>query len=1137
MLRVRLLARASSPAAALLAAALLLAGAPARAARARQTGQAQGAGAPAPQRRQFGPLAYRQIGPFRGGRSAAVTGVAGQPFVYYFGATGGGVWKTTDAGVTWEPLGDQTFKTGSVGAVAVSESDPNVVYVGMGEQTLRGNVSHGDGMYKSTDAGKTWKKLPGLDDTRHISRVRVHPRNPDLVYVAAIGHAFGPNEQRGVFRSKDGGKTWEKVLYRGPQAGAIDLTFDPTNASVLYASLWQVIRRPWAFESGGPASGLFKSTDGGDTWAKITRNPGLPRGLVGKIGVTVSAANPERVWAIVEAEDGGVFRSDNGGGSWAKVNESRNLRQRAWYYSRIYADPLNPEAVYVLNVGFHKSTDGGRTFTNIAVPHGDNHDLWIAPNDSNRMIEGNDGGANVSLNGGRTWTEQDQPTAQFYRVALDDDFPYNVYGAQQDNSTIKIRSRTEDFGIGPESWHDVGGGESGWIAPKPGDPDVVFAGSYGGYLTRYDHRTKQQRAVNVWPDNPMGWGAEGMKYRFQWNYPILFSPHDASPAGTLYAAGDRLFRSTNEGQSWEAISPDLTRDDKSKQGPTGGPITKDNTSVEYYNTIFTVSESPVAKGVIWAGSDDGLVHVTRDNGKSWSKVTPQGIPEWVQINAIDASPHEAGAAYVAATAYKSDDFRPYLYKTSDYGRTWRKIDSGLPEGSFTRVVREDPARRGLLYAGTETGLYVSFDDGERWQPLQLNLPHVPITDLAVQRRERDLVVATQGRGFWILDDLTVLHQLTDAQRAGAGETALLKPEDAYRMPGGGGGALPATVTIGANPPGGVVVYYYLKSRPATEVTLEFFDAAGKSVRKFTARAPARPQPQPTPADGGGVAGRPGASTAPGSAQVTQPPEQPAAPSGEESTEFVSRGGGPPRVTTEAGLNRFVWDMRHPDATRFPGLILWGGDTRGPRAVPGAYQVRLTADGQTYTQGFEIKKDPRLRTTQDEFNRQFALLLKVRDKLTETHNAVTQIREVRRQLDDLMKRVADRPDARPVAAAGAALNRKLQAVEEELYQTKNQSSQDPLNFPIRLNNKLAALGAIVASADTPPTEQSYALYDELAARIDAQLRLLNQAMTDDLRAFNALVRSSDIPAVIVKPAAPAAGAQAGAAGGDAEGEEN
>ncbi|HYH86256.1 MAG TPA: hypothetical protein VEX60_12445 [Pyrinomonadaceae bacterium] len=1121
MLKLRLLSLKLSHAVSLALTAFMLLGlAPRAVARQEQSEgqQAQGRGAAA--RNQFGPLAYRQIGPFRGGRSAAVAGVPSQPFVYYFGATGGGVWKTTDGGVTWEPLGDGTFRTGSVGAVAVSEADPNVVYVGMGEQTLRGNVSHGDGMYKSTDAGKTWKKI-GLDDTRHISRVRVHPRNPDLVYVAAIGHCFGPNEQRGVFRSKDGGKTWEKVLYRTPQAGAIDLTFDPTNASILYASLWEVIRRPWTFESGGPGSGLFKSTDGGDTWQELTRSPGLPRGMVGKIGVTVSPANPERVWAMIEAEDGGVFRSDNGGRAWTKLNESRNLRQRAWYYTRIYADTQNPETVYVLNVGFYRSNDGGRTFNQISVPHSDNHDLWIAPNDAQRMVEANDGGANVSFNGGRTWTEQDQPTAQFYRVTTDNDFPYNVYGAQQDNSTIKIRSRTEDFGIDRDSWHDVGGGESGWIAPSPKDSNVVFAGSYGGYLTRYDHRTKQLRAVNVWPDNPMGHGAEGMKYRFQWNYPILFSPHDPN---VLYVGGDHLFRSTNEGQSWETISPDLTRNDKSKQGQSGGPITKDSTSVEYYNTIFTVAESPVTRGVIWTGSDDGLVQVTRDDGKTWTNVTPKAIPEWIQINSIEASPHDSATAYVAATMYKSDDFRPYLYKTNDYGKTWKKIDAGIPGGAFTRVLREDPARRGLLYAGTETGMFISFNDGELWQPFQLNLPYTPITDLAVHRREKDLVVATQGRSFWILDDLSVLHQLSDAMRAGTGETTLLKPEDTYRMQGGGGATLPPTATIGANPPGGVVVHYYLKSRPTTDVTLEFIDPAGKSVRKFTARAPRpQPTPTPTPSEAGGVAGRQGTSTAPGSAQVQTPPEQPEAPTGEESSRFG--GAREPRITTVQGLNRFVWDMRYADAERFPGMILWSGEVRGPRAMPGAYTVRLTVDGKTLTQPFEIKKDPRLQTTQEEFAKQFALLSKIRDKLTETHNAVAQIRDVKRQLDDLLKRAADQPNAKPVLDAGRGLSAKLTAVEEELYQTKNQSSQDPLNFPIRLNNKLAALGGIVGSADAQPTEQSYALYDELAAKIDAQLQRLAQVMSSDLKNFNNLVRTSDIPAVIIKPS-PGAAASAG-----------
>src|SRR5437870_6295058 len=604
-------------------------------------------------------LQWRQIGPFRGGRSTAVAGVASQPMVFYFGGVGGGVWKTTDGGINWEPISDgSVFGTASVGAIGLSDSDPNTIYVGMGESPIRGNVSHGDGVYKSTDAGKTWKHV-GLEDTRQISRIRVHPKNPDIVYVAAQGHVWAPNADRGVFKSTDGGKTWKKVLFRSDKAGACDLIIDPTNPNVLYAGFWEVYRKPWTLESGGAGSGIFKSTDGGDTWTEITRSPGLPRGTIGIVGITVSPANPDRLWAIVEAEDGGVFRSDNGGRTWTKTNEQRNLRQRAWYYSRIYADPKNADAVYVLNTGFYRSNDCGRTFTGIGVPHGDNHDLWIAPDDPNRMIESNDGGANVSYNGGRSWSEQDQPTAQFYRVALDNDFPYHVYGAQQDNSTVRIASRTTDNGITVRAWFDVGGGESGWIAPSPKDSEIVFAGSYDGLITRYDHHTGQLRDVNPYPNNPMGWGAADIKYRFQWNFPIVFSPHDPK---TFYAGANVLFKSTSEGNSWEIISPDLTRNDKSKQGPSGGPITKDNTSIEYYDTIFTVMESPVQGGTICTGAEDDGVSLTRDGGRNWANVTaPKDLmPEWIQHNSVDASPFDAGTAYVAATMYKYDDYKPYL---------------------------------------------------------------------------------------------------------------------------------------------------------------------------------------------------------------------------------------------------------------------------------------------------------------------------------------------------------------------------------------------------------------------------------------------------------------------------------------------
>jgi photosystem II stability/assembly factor-like uncharacterized protein len=1016
-------------------------------------------------------LKWRSIGPYRGGRATTVAGVTSQPNVYYFGATGGGVWKTMDAGANWVPVSDGQFKTGSVGAIGVSESDPNVVYAGMGESPIRGNFSHGDGVYKSTDAGKTWKSS-GLEDSRQISRVRVHPRNSDVVYVGALGHVFGPSEERGVFRSIDGGKSWKRILYKGNRAGAGDLVLDPSNPNTIYAGLWQVYRTPYSLESGGPDSGLYKSTDGGDTWTEFTHNPGLPKGVIGNAGITVSQANPDRIWAIIEADDGGVFRSDNGGKTWSRVNEERKLRQRAWYYTRIYADPQNAEVVYVLNTGMYRSNDAGHTFNPIPDPHGDNHDLWIAPNDPLRMINCNDGGANITFNGGKTWsTQANQPTAQFYRVAVDNDFPYNIYGAQQDNSTVRIASRTTSFGIDRTDWYDVGGGESGWIAPYPKDSQIVFAGSYGGLVTRQDHHTGQTRNVSPWPDNPMGWGAADLKYRFQWNFPLLFSPHDSE---TLYAGGNVLFKSTNQGQSWHAISGDLTRNDKSKQGSSGGPITKDNTSIEYYCTLFTVMESPVQSGVIWTGSDDGLVYVTRDGGKNWANVTPKGMPEWIQINSIDASSHDPGTAYVAATMYKSDDLKPYLYKTSDYGKTWTKIVKGIPDNAFTRVVREDPNRRGLLYAGTETGLYVSFDDGGRWQSLQLNLPVVPVTDLVIHKRERNLVAATQGRSFWVLDDLPVLYQLNDDVSRSAEH--LYKPGDTYRMPGFGGFQAPAA--IGENPPNGAAIYYYLKSKQEGEMALEILDGSGKSIRKFTNKA----------SEGQG------------------------APAGDDD----GFGFGPPaaRIPAEAGLNRFVWDLRYPDATRFPGLIMWAGATRGPRAVPGTYQVRLTAGGKTMTQSFEVKPQPGMTTTQAEFVKQFELLTKINDKLTSIHKAIIEIRDTRKQMDDIVKRVKDSPADKPVADAAKSLNEKLTAVEEALYQTKNRSSQDPLNYPIRLNNKLAALGGVVAEADVAPTDQCYSVYDELVAAIDAQLKKLEQVMGSDLTAFNKLVREKNIPAVMV-----------------------
>ncbi|MEZ5425694.1 MAG: hypothetical protein R2747_05475 [Pyrinomonadaceae bacterium] len=1015
---------------------------------------------------------YRLIGPFRGGRVGAVEGIAGDPETYYFGATGGGVWKTTDGGDSWKNVSDGFFKTGSVGAIDAADSNPNIIYVGMGEETIRGNVSAGDGVYKSVDGGKTWKNI-GLTDTQQISRVRVHPNDPDIVYVAAIGHLWGKNAQRGIFRTKDGGKNWEKILYRDDETGASDLILDPSDPNTIYAGFWQISRKPHRMDSGGAGSGLFKSTDGGDTWTEITRNKGLPKGVLGKICVAVSPVNSDRLWAMVEAKEGGLFRSDDGGETWQLVSNNASIKQRPWYFWRVYADTQNPDTVYVLNVQFHKSIDGGRNFTTIRAPHGDHHDLWISPVNSKIMINGNDGGANVSANGGVSWTEQDQPTAQFYRVTLDNDFPYNIYGAQQDNSTVRIPSRTDGAVIGENDWYSVGGGESGWIAPHPENSQIVFAGSYDGYLTRYDHRTGQERNVDVYPENPMGSGADDLKYRFQWNFPILFSPHrNAEGKYPLYAAANVLFRSTNEGQSWEAISPDLTRNDKTRQKTSGGPISQDNTSIEYYDTIFTVDESPVQAGVIWSGSDDGLVFVTADNGVNWVNVTPKDLPEWTQINEIRASPFEAGTAYLAATSYKNDDPKPYLYKTSDFGKSWKKIVNGIPADQFTRTIIEDPNKKGFLYAGTERGVFYSANDGANWQSLQLNMPTVPITDLEVHKDQMDLVVATQGRSFYVLDDLPILYQLSEAQKA---QGFLFHPEDGHRTAGRGFN-LPEGATVGQNPPTGIVTHYYLKETPKTEVSLEYLDSEGKVLRSFSKK--------PENEDGDGGDERP-------------------------------RGGEPP-LPAETGLNTFVWNMRIPNATGLPGLILWGGSLTGPKVPPGNYQVRLKVDGNIVgTENFSVKIDPRLSATQEDLVKQYVLLSEINRKLTETHKAILEIRDLRQQLENVARRLKPAED-KPLIDTAREINKKLTSIEEELIQTKIKSGQDALNFPIKLNNKLAALSSTVDSSDDAPTTQMFEVFNDLTARIDAQLARLSGLKTGDIAEFNRAFAEKGLPVIVPRP---------------------
>ncbi|HYI11873.1 MAG TPA: glycosyl hydrolase [Thermoanaerobaculia bacterium] len=1058
--------------------------------------------------KQFHGMQWREVGPYRGGRSAAVEGIPTQPNTYYFGSVGGGVWKTTDAGETWKAVSDGFFG-GSIGAVAVSEWDPNVVYVGTGEKTVRGNVSHGDGMWKSNDAGKTWTHV-GLKDSRHIPRVRIHPKNPDLVYAAVLGHLFGPNQERGVYRSKDGGKSWERILFANENAGAIDLILDPGNPRILYASTWRIRRTPYSLESGGDGSALWKSTDGGDTWVNLSVRKGLPKGPFGIIGVSVSRSNPQNVYAIIEAAEGGVFRSRDGGETWEKANEGRELRQRAWYYSRIYADPQDEDTVYVLNVRFHKSKDGGKTFSSIPTPHSDNHDLWIAPNDPLRMIEANDGGANVSNDGGRSWTGQDnQPTAQFYRVSTDNAFPYRLLAGQQDNSAVRIRHRsTSGGGIGPEDWDETAGGESGHIAAKPDDPDVVFGGSYGGYLTMVNHRTGEYRDVNPWPDNPMGHGAEGAAERFQWNFPIHYSPHDPN---TMYAASQHLWKTTDGGSSWTRISGDLTRNDRSKMGSSGGPITKDNTSVEYYGTIFAFAESALERGVIWSGSDDGLLHITRDNGLTWKNVTPAAMPQWLMINSIDPSPFDKGTAYVAGTMYKSDDFRPYLYKTTDYGATWTKITNGIASDHFTRVVRSDKRRKGLLFAGTERGMYVSFDDGGSWQTLQLNLPIVPITDLAV--RDDDLIAATQGRSFWILDDLSPLQQLDGK----ASRVQLYKPRMAWRTNGFTPERTPSG--HGKNPPQGIVVNYWIGPdvKIGTPVKLAFLNPDGSVIRELTGELKSAEE----------IAKAKREADAKEAAKADEPKEDPtkmigvksegsekeATPAAEEKDPEAEKEKERNKLPdSKPGLNRYAWNLRYPEAKKFEGLVLWGGGTDGPRVAPGTYTVRLTVGEEAQTATAELKQDPRTSAPPADLQAQFDYLLAANRKLTEIHEGIERIRAIRKQLDELKKRLAKNVDAKPIVDAAKELDKKMTAIEEALYQTKNRSPQDPLNFPIRLNDKLAAVAESASLGDYAPTAQHRAVYAQLAAQIDAQLVQLRALWEKDLPALNAMVKASAVPAI-------------------------
>lgn len=1043
-------------------------------------------------------LEWRAIGPFRGGRAVAVAGDPVHPQVFYFGSTGGGVWKTTDGGLYWENISDGFFKRASVGAIAVASSDPNVIYVGMGETTIRGNVSHGDGVYRSTDGGQTWTHL-GLEDTRQIGKIRIHPHNPDLLYIAALGHAHGPNSERGIFRSHDGGQTWQNILFLNEEVGSHDIAMDPHNPRILYAALWRAQRLPHTLNSGGDGCGIYKSTDGGDTWTDISHHKGLPTGMLGKIGLAVSGAKKDRIWAIVEAEDGAVFRSDDAGNTWERLSDEKGLRKRPWYYQHIYADPQDAETLWILNEHCYKSIDGGQTFAQVSVPHGDYHDLWIDPRDPQRMVCGHDGGACVTFNGAESWSSiYNQPTAEFYHVTTDNQVPYRVYGSQQDNTTITLPSRSAPGAITTADYYEIGGCESGYIAVHPDDPNIVYAGCYQGYITRYDHRTKQARDITVWPEASSGWPAQDLKYRFQWTFPIVLSPHDPN---VLFATGNHVFRSTDEGASWEEISPDLTRNDTSRLGPSGGPITKDLVGTEYYGTIFAFAESPLKQDLFWAGSDDGLLHISQDGGQHWLNITPDALPEWALVSIIEPSPHDAASAYLAATRYKLDDFQPYLYKTNDYGKTWTKITNGIPHNDFTRVIREDPARRGLLYAGTETGLYVSFDDGEHWQSLRLNMPAVPIHDLVI--KDDDLVVATHGRSFWILDDVSPLRQMSDEIREA--RIHLFQPRPTTRFltapsydrpptPGKNftylgpfqvvyrqqeiatGEKVRKYLDAGPNPPDGVIIHYYLQEQPQSEITLTFLNASGEVIKAFSSE---------------------------------KKKEQPDS----ESKKGKEKERQEPRVPKAPGANRFVWNLRYPYPTRIEGDQGSEEIMKGPLVPPGSYQVQLKVEDRVYTQAFEILKDPRTSASQADLQQQFDLLQAIRAKISEVHATVNTVRSLRRQADEWEQRTRGQDIHEPLTTLGKALKDRLALIEEGLIQTKAKDQMDTMSEPMRLSARLAALSGTVASADAPPTRQARVLFDDLSARIATLTGQFREIIDTDVAAFNTLVRETGLPAII------------------------
>ena len=981
---------------------------------------------------------FREIGPYRGGRSCAVTGVEGNDKLFYFGSTGGGVWKTEDGGRSWDNISDGYFG-GSIGSIAVASSDANVIYVGGGEKTVRGNVSYGYGIWKSENAGKTWV-FAGLPKSRHISRIRIHPTNPNIVWAAVMGDLYKDTDERGVYKSVDGGKNWKKVLFANSSAGAVDLVIDPNNARNLYASTWNIRRTPYSLSSGGDGSAMWKSTDYGETWTNISANEGLPSGAWGITGVAVAHGNSEKVYALIENDKGGLYVSKDGGDSWKLVNSKRDLRQRAWYYTRIYADTQDENTVYVVNVSYHKSTDGGKNFKSARAPHGDHHDLWIDPDNNQRLIIGDDGGAQVSYDGGDLWsTYHNQPTAQFYRVTTDDHFPYRIYAAQQDNSTVRISSRSQGGSIDEDDWESTAGGESAHIAIDPKDNEIVYGGSYGGFLTRKNHRTGSRRAINVWPDNPMGYGAEGMKYRFQWNFPIVFSQHNKD---RLYAFSNQVHYTEDEGQTWTTASEDLTRNAADKLVSSGGPITKDNTGVEYYCTIFAVAEAPTEKGVMYVGTDDGRVHITRDEAKTWTEITPKGLPKWIQINSIESSNSDKGVAYLAATNYKNGDFAPYLYMTNNYGQSWKKIVNGINVEHFTRVIREDKNDPNFLYAGTETGLYYSADRGLTWLSV-VDFPIVPVTDLHIKGDA--LVIATQGRGLWVYDYLDILRASSQLRSTG---DHFFNISDAYRYKGwksdNPSGA-------GTNKYPGMELFYYLEDWDENKdsLTLTIVNTANDTVEYSSFH---------------------------------------------EDEKF--------KIDPEKGSNVFQWNLSYPGARKFDGMILWWGNLGGPKSIPGEHKVIIRHNGKQIDKSFNLMQSPISEGSPADIKSQYAFVQSINDKVDEAHETIIEIRSSRSRIKSLLSKVEDEEIKEVIARIDSISSE----VEKNLYQTKNRSGQDPLNFPIRLTNKLAHLNSLtqMGSEDFPPTSQAIEVRDELVALIDVELKKYEEVEKVLLPRLNELI---------------------------------